>query len=840
MLNKNRIIQEISVLYELSLAVGNSLGARENCQQFLDVLTRRKGLSFASVWVKESSSSFASIENTAFRLLYGTPYSRMNEQVMKNDHPIFRILGEQDFIIVDKEPSFSYVIQEKNVAKGSYAIFRLGNFGFLKLFRIASAISFSRLELSQLKNVINKFSVSLAGCFAFEKLQVETKERQIAEQKLRASNDRYFDLFENIYDVLLTINDKGQITQSNRAGRQLLGIKEGDKGQLLLKEFIHPEDAERSAQYFKQLEEKGYYSDYEGRIITRDGDIRYVQVNSTAIYEDGKFVGSRDMVRDITTRKQSELALRKAKREAEQARLAEQQFLANMSHEIRTPMNAVIGMTHLLGETLLDKDQKEYLDSLQFSANHLLGLINNILDLSKIEAGEIVLESNIFDLKEQLQMLQQTFQLKLNKKEIDVIFEIEPDVPQKLIGDSIRLNQILSNLLGNSAKFTHKGHIGVKTQKVKYEQNFVWLCFNVFDTGIGINPSKIDFIFENFKQANLEVSRKYGGTGLGLSIVKQLVHIQGGKIEVESEPNIGTTFFIHLPFAVAPDSREEMALYGSEKTMEYKKNITGTSILVVEDNDMNQRLIKRILSKWDCIFEIANNGLEGVQLAKQKKYDVILMDIHMPEMDGVEATNKIRNLASSKNRKTPIIALTAAALMDEKKKVFEAGMNDFMVKPFAPQELKKTILKHLDESKNAKEEVNPSYQTVISPPKETDDINDHDLSYLYEISGGDKAFMAHMIETFIGEVPRNVNELASSLLQKDYTKLSKTAHRIKPNLLIMGLPGLEVFAKKLEQGIKKGGLQNIQIEQFTNELIQGLQQKCPVLEKALDYLKSQL
>ena len=840
MLNKNRIIQEISVLYELSLAVGNSLEARENCQQFLDVLTRRKGLSLASVWVKEGSSSLDQVESTTFQLLYGTPSSRMNEQVMKSDHPFFRILGNQDFIIVNKEPSFSLVIQEKNVAKGNYAIFRLGKFGFLKLFRIASAKPFSSLELSQLKNVVNKFAVSLAGCFAFEKLQVETKERQLVEKKLRASNHRYFDLFENIYDVLLTINDKGRITQSNRAGRQLLGIKEGDKEQLFLKEFIHPEDADRSEQYFKQLAEKGYYSDYEGRIITRDGDIKYVQVNSTAIYEDGKFVGSRDMVRDITTRKQAELALRKAKREAEQARLAEQQFLANMSHEIRTPMNAVIGMTHLLGETPLDRDQKEYLDSLQFSANHLLGLINNILDLSKIEAGEIVFESSVFDLKEQLQMLQQTFQLKLTKKDVNVIFEIDPNVPQQLIGDSIRLNQILSNLLGNSAKFTHKGHIGVRAEKVENEQNDAWLCFSVFDTGIGIEPSKIDFIFENFKQANLEISRKYGGTGLGLSIVKQLVEIQGGRIEVSSKPNIGTTFFIYLPFTIAPYSKEETTLNGREKSIEHKKQINGTSILVVEDNDMNQRLIKRILSKWNCRFEIANNGLEGVQLAKQKKYDVILMDIHMPEMDGVEATNKIRKLESSKNQKTPIIALTAAALMDEKKKVFEAGMNDFMVKPFAPQELKKTILKHLDRFKDAKVEITSVEQMEISSPNETNIKHDHDLSYLYEISGGDEEFMADMIETFIGEAPKNIDELSSFVLQKNYTQLAKTAHRIKPNLLIMGLPSLEIFARKLEQGIKEGALQNDQIKQFTNELIHGLQQKVPVLIKALDHLKNRL
>lgn len=838
MLNKNRIIQEISVLYELSLAVGNSLEARENCQQFLDVLTRRKGLSFASVWVKNSSSSLTNNEDTTFRLLYGTPYSRMNEQVIKSDHSLFQILGNEDFIIVDQEPSFSLVIQEKNVAKGSYAIFRLGNFGVLKLFRIDSAIPFSKLELSQLKNVVNKFAVSLEGCLAFEKLQVETKERQLAEQKLRKSNDRYFDLFENIYDVLLTVDDKGKITQSNRAGRQLLGIKEGDTEPLFLKELIHPEDTERSAKYLKKLEEEGYYSDYEGRIVTRDGEIRYVEVNSTAIYENGKFVGSRDMVRDITSRKQVEMALRKAKRDAEQARLAEQQFLANMSHEIRTPMNAVIGMTHLLGETPLNTDQKEYLDSLQFSATHLLGLINNILDISKIEAGELVFESNVFDLKEQLQMLQQTFQLKLNKKGVDVIFEVDPSVPQKLIGDSLRLNQILSNLLGNSAKFTHEGHIGVKTELIEQEQNNTWLRFSVFDTGIGIEPSKLDFIFENFKQADLQVTRKYGGTGLGLSIVKQLVEIQDGRIEVKSEPDVGTTFLIYLPFTIASIAEEDDPCMGGDNNMEHKKEINGTSILVVEDNDMNQRLIKRILSKWDCQFEIANNGLEGVQLAQQKKYDIILMDIHMPEMDGVEATIEIRNLNSSKNQKTPIIALTAAALMDERKKVFEAGMNDFMVKPFVPEELKKTILKHLDECTEAKDEVTLSISTKITSPKETNIM--HDLSYLSEISGGDEEFMADMIETFIGEAPQNIEELSAFLLQKNYTQLAKTAHRIKPNLLIMGLPELEGFAKKLERGIKEEVLQTDQIEQFTNELVQGLQQKVPVLQKELDRLKAQL
>ncbi len=519
--------------------------------------------------------------------------------------------------------------------------------------------------------------------------------------------------------------------------------------------------------------------------------------------------------------------LARAKVTAEQAQKAEQQFLANMSHEIRTPMNAVIGMTHLLYETSLSDTQKEYIDALRFSADSLMGLINNILDLSKIEAGELDFEERSFNLEQMLKGLQRTFQFKVKEKPVSVDIAMDERISNLIIGDPTRLNQILTNLLGNASKFTHNGTIGVKAiLREEVDENYL-IELQVHDTGIGIPEDKLEIIFENFKQADIKVTRKYGGTGLGLTIVKELVEIQGGTIKAESCPRKGSVFKVVLPFGNSGVKAIEKPRIYEKNHLQLKDYLKDQYILVVEDNDMNQKLITKILDIWECTFDIAVNGKEAIDYTMSHKYDLILMDIHMPEMDGVEATRAIRNSTKNINQQVPIIAMTAAALLDEKKRALAAGMNDYLTKPFSPDLLLDKIGKTVGFYPLQIPEISVKEQTTrLEQPT----IN---FDYLYEFSNGDRLFVKDMVETFIKESPKAFEELHRAYERKNWKIVHKRAHSLKPNFMMLGMKAQEETAAQIEMMIKNEEYQ----EETILTLIKGLElaavQAYPILHQKL-------
>lgn len=382
-----------------------------------------------------------------------------------------------------------------------------------------------------------------------------------------------------------------------------------------------------------------------------------------------------------------------AKLEAEEATRAKANFLSTMSHEIRTPMNAIIGMSHLLNEEQLSESQTEKVEIIHFSAKNLLNLINDILDFSKIESGKIELEEVDFKPRELMRNLYRTFESKASEKKIGFNYKVDSAVPEMLKGDPSRLSQILINLISNALKFTDKGEVSLLVNLDALYENQAELEFRVMDTGIGIPLNKQELIFESFSQAETDTTRKFGGTGLGLAITKSLTELQLGSIKVVSQPGLGSEFIVRIPYLIAENKPESVPV--EESPIVNIKKLAGKRVLVVEDDLVNQKVAQSILAGWDLEIEIAENGLVALEKLKEADFDIILMDLHMPEMDGYESSVAIRNLADKRKRSIPIIALTADAFMEVKERILAAEMNDFVSKPFVPAELQKKLIKNM-------------------------------------------------------------------------------------------------------------------------------------------------
>lgn len=385
-----------------------------------------------------------------------------------------------------------------------------------------------------------------------------------------------------------------------------------------------------------------------------------------------------------------EAELRRAIDIAEQSSQAKAQFLSVMSHELRTPMNAVIGMSNILLEERPREDQVENLKVMRYSANHLMALINDILDFNKIESGKLELESVPFNLSELVASLEATIAMQAEKKGLYLQIDKEGSIPDLLIGDPTRINQVLHNLLGNALKFTAKGGITLSLGRAEDKPDDVTLAVSVADTGIGIPKEKQEKIFEQFAQARSDTARRFGGSGLGLTITKRLLELMGSDISVESEPGQGTEFFFRLKLKKFVGSPQKV----TREVDAADKSLNGIRVLLVEDNPVNVIVAKKFLKRWKVTFDVAENGVEAVKMVQEMAYQMVLMDLQMPEMDGYTASCAIRDLGGS-FADLPIIALTASALEDTRRKVYKAGMNAYVTKPFQPDQLQETMLEFL-------------------------------------------------------------------------------------------------------------------------------------------------
>ncbi|MEP7263168.1 MAG: ATP-binding protein, partial [Bacteroidota bacterium] len=477
------------------------------------------------------------------------------------------------------------------------------------------------------------------------------------------------------------------------------------------------------------------------------------------------------------------IQIKKEKERAEQSERFKSQFLANMSHEIRTPMNAVIGMTYLMEDTRLDEKQRRYLNAIKNSSENLLVIINDVLDLSKLEAGKMELEKIPFRLDDVLNTVYDTLRFKAEEKGLHFNIKKSETINPYLKGDPTRLSQVLLNLTGNAIKFTDKGSVNIHVENLA-STNSDGKCnlrFIIIDTGIGIPEEKRAAIFDSFKQASEGTSRKYGGTGLGLSISQQIIQLHNSKIIVESNPEGGSVFTFDVSYGLADDAEFESVNYKPEA--ENFDTLKGIRILLAEDNEYNQEVAVLSLHRMvdDLKIDIAEDGMQVLELLKKNIYDVILMDVQMPGMDGYEATKAIRNDFDADKKNIPIIALTASATREEINAGFDAGMNAYVAKPFKPADLLIKIASQL------KKQTSPKNGTGIVRSANGELF---DFTLLEEISGGDKTQMKKLITRFINESQKSFEKIEALMKEENFSEVKKQIHILRPQVETMGIKSL--------------------------------------------------
>ena len=650
--------------------------------------------------------------------------------------------------------------------------------------------------------------------------KVEQRTKQIAK-----SETKYRSIIENMELGLLEVNNDGIISKSYPRFCEMIGYTEEELiGKNPVHTFVLPEFWTVLDQQ-QQLRQKGVSGTYQIQLKKKDGDIIWVLISGAPYYDqDGKQSGTIGVHYDITEQIKLRSDLQKAKILAERAQKAEQNFLANMSHEIRTPLNAVIGMSHLLGDTDLNKDQTDYLDILLSSAKVLQALISDILDISKIDAGKIEIQRKPINLIEIIDSIEKTFQIRLDSKAVVIKTEIDNRIKNLVLGDVLVMNQILFNLMGNAEKFTAEGEINLRAQVIKEDKKEIKIHFEIEDTGIGIDENKINLIFEEFKQADPMITKKFGGSGLGLAITKKLLLLLGSTIKVKSRKDIGTLFEFDINFEKTDVVISDLA---PEKDRSFNFENIGLPVLVAEDNQMNQKYISKLLEKWNLKYDIANDGLEALHLTEQKKYSMVFMDIQMPNMNGHQATLKIRAL-DNENRNIPIIALTASTLLSKKQEALDAGMSDYLSKPFNPAQLAEII------SKFMKIDV----QKTTEQTKKLFNKGLLDRQYLNDMYGDDLEYAKDIFETFLEITDEEIEKLKDACENSNFEIVYQTAHKIKPTFQMVGLPEISKLMEKIEMAGKDGDPASIKI--FHDEFSDGLEYNLGLVKAELEDINKKL
>ncbi|NBW34571.1 MAG: response regulator [Cytophagia bacterium] len=603
----------------------------------------------------------------------------------------------------------------------------------------------------------------------------DISDKEAVDQQLKRQEAKYRSIIENMKlgIIEVTLEDEIQFVNKNFCDLSGYGLEEliGKKvSQLFGDNYL-----DQVVEVKKALRKRGISDSFELTLKDKKGRSRHLFISGAPNYNaSGELIGSIDIVHDITEQKILEGELRIAKDKAEESSRAKESFLANMSHEIRTPLNGIIGMIRELGKLNTDAKQQTYLKHAASASQHLLSIINNILDISKIEAGEFKLDAQPFDL---ISLLEETKTILLpaaSDKNLQLNFHHFSETSANYLGDPLRIRQVLINVLSNAIKFTEKGSVTLSCAVDKISEVKHTINISIEDTGIGIDESYLKNLFKKFSQEDVSTARKYGGTGLGMAITYELIKMMEGKIKVKSQKEVGTRFDISLELEVSAPS---CAL---EPVNHQQANLNELSILLVEDNEMNRLVATHSLHHFGVTVEEAENGVVAIEMLKRKNYDIILMDLQMPVMGGFEATQLIRKQL---NLTTPIIALTANAFKNEIEKCIENGMNDYVTKPFDEKQLLQVLQKYagkVDVKRKESGKIGECEKELL-----------YSLAPLQSLSHGNFEFIDKMIRIFCTTIPQSLQAINEAFERSDYHQIKSAAHKIKPSVQNLGITSLK-------------------------------------------------
>ncbi|MEO5329660.1 MAG: PAS domain S-box protein [Magnetococcus sp. THC-1_WYH] len=616
--------------------------------------------------------------------------------------------------------------------------------------------------------------------------------------KLRRSEAILRSIIDTAVSGIVTIDQTGQIILFNPAAERMFGYHTAEvmgKNVTILMPSPYREEHDR---YLKNFLETGTHKIIGiGREVAgrkKNGDIFPIDLAVSKVDLDDVilFVG---IITDATQRKSTEESLLAAKHSAESADRFKSEFLATMSHEIRTPMHAILGLLHLALQTELDDKQRNYLLKIKNSSVHLMAIINDVLDLSKIGAGKMILETTDFYIDDVLTHVTNVVGIQAKEKGLALFLERHPDVPDILIGDPTRLGQILVNMTNNAVKFTETGEINVSIQTMAFRDHRIQLLFRVRDTGIGMTPEQCATLFQSFTQGDVSTTRRYGGSGLGLSICKRLVEMMAGEIDVVSQAGRGSVFSFTVWLEVPPEQQQDQNLrqlgdtgdkHEQSSVVNPAWNLSGVTILVAEDAVINQEIVTEVLGRVGMIVTVASDGAAAVRQVQERGFDIILMDIHLPIMDGITATRHIRALPHGK--KIPILAMTASALETDRDKCLEAGMNDFITKPIEPDKLLEVLHPWFPRREN---------QAVI--------LQGIDLEVGLKRVGGGIILLRKLWKRFLEEYGQKHDRIREALGQKDWETALRFVHTLKGISGSVGAIELQQSAIMLESALRDSG-----------------------------------
>ena len=625
---------------------------------------------------------------------------------------------------------------------------------------------------------------------------VDKEQGKIIKETINIDTSK-IDILENILDAYLLFDSDGIIKDCNSRASVMFDLK----GKELINKSIFtllPSAVSRDIRYDISNLYKGLESEIIGSCIELDLSTEPNYTLPCELSFSNNFSKPADtftlLIKDISHRKDS----LKAKINAERTAEAKSTFLSNMSHEIRTPLNVILGLSEILSNGNLEdkKAVKKNLDGISFSAKNLLSIVNDILDFSKIEAGKLTFQSLDFNLREVIYNLATGFEIKAREKGVQFISEIDEQIPDIVIGDQYRLNQIITNLVGTAIKFTKRGSISLNLKLIAKNTENVKIKFSVNDTGIGIAEDKLESIFNSFYQVDEPELAKINGSGLGLTITKELINLQKGKLEATSKLGEGSTFEFTLDFKISQLKKMKDI---EQDFKDQNLTIKGLRVLVAEDNKMNQFYIRQLLQGLDVQADIAENGEEAVAIYQNAKtdYDLILMDMHMPVMNGLEAISQIRQSNKDSLKKIPIVACSADVFPEARKNAIKAGIDFYLTKPLKEEALKEVLYWLVaDEGMKTKPVIGNT-----KTEETTDESVAVDIKNLFEIFDGDKEFIISLLEVFIQETPEDLNSLRNCVTREYYPRASTLAHKMKSSFMNLGLTKPGQYLQQIEANI---------------------------------------